>query len=135
MLLSQASNTAFNVHILLYHFRIYCLNYRNGSLCDDNKVASNLLIIIIFVNQVILNSFRHSVLSVWRSCAVHHLSVSQASAQAVGGVLFGLQTLQISLQTFFSLPDALQEFSGFCARLHGLRERGKQHCKKCTEKD
>lgn len=55
--------------------------------------------------------------------AVHHLCLSQASAQAVGGVLFGLQTLQVSLQTLFSLTHILQEFSGFCARLHGLEEK------------
>lgn len=51
------------------------------------------------------------------------LSLSQASAQAVGGVLFSLQTLQVSLQTLFSMTYVLQEIRGFCARLHGLEEK------------
>lgn len=86
------------------------------SLCNNNKVESNLIIIImIFVNKAcLIESDR------WSCC---DLSLSQASAQAVGGVLFSLQTLQVSLQTLFSMTNVLQEIRGFCARLHGLEDK------------
>lgn len=49
-----------------------------------------------------------------------HLSLTQASAQTVCRVFFGLQSLQVSFQAFFSLTDVLKEISGFCTRLHSL---------------
>lgn len=55
-------------------------------------------------------------------CLKWYLCLSQTSFERVTRVAFSSQALQVSFQPFFGLSDILQQFGGFCARFHRLRE-------------